>query len=305
LVGPYNPVAGPPETYRRILVCGHFNGNHKPECARRIVENLARRAYRRPVTGAEVEELMRLVSMTRKEGDSFDQGIRVALQAILMSPNFLFRIERDPEGGAHRISEYELASRLSYFLWSSMPDEKLLRAADSKTLFQPAILESQVRRMLQDPKSNALTESFGEQWLNLRLLDRKKPDAAHFPLVDDELLDAMRRETNLFVGAVIREDRSILDLVDGKFTFVNGPLARYYGIPGVNGEAFKRVELDGGQRSGLVTQASILTLSSYATRTSPVLRGKWVLDNLLGTPPPPPPGDVPALEESSIGSSAS
>jgi hypothetical protein len=305
IIGPYHPVAGPPESYKRILICGHLHGNHQPDCARRIVGNLARHAYRGPVTEAETDELMRLVSIVSKEKDSFDEGIRVALQAILMSPNFLFRIERDPGPGIRRINEYEFASRLSYFLWSSMPDEELFRAAAAKTLFQPDVLGAQLQRMVRDPKANALVENFGGQWLNLRQLDRKKPDAGRFPAVDDELLDAMRRETNLFMAAVVREDRSILDLIDGKFTFVNGPLARYYGIGGVNGEEFQRVALDGEQRSGILTQASILTLSSYATRTSPVLRGKWVLETLLGSPPPAPPADVPALEESGLGSNAS
>jgi Protein of unknown function (DUF1592)/Protein of unknown function (DUF1588)/Protein of unknown function (DUF1585)/Protein of unknown function (DUF1587)/Protein of unknown function (DUF1595)/Planctomycete cytochrome C len=309
IIGPYNPTSAPPDSYRQILICGHVDGRHKPECARRIVENLARRAYRRPVAQQELDELTGLVELVRREGDSFQEGIRVALQAILTSPNFLFRIERDPEprgrAGAYLLSEHELASRLSYFLWSSMPDEELLRAADERMLRKPAFLEAQARRMLQDPKSSALVENFAEQWLNLRLLGRKKPDPARFPMVDDELLDAMRRETNLFVGAVIHEDRSILDFLDGRFTFVNGPLARHYGISGVKGEEFQRVELDGERRGGLVTQASILTLSSYATRTSPVIRGKWVLENLLGTPPPPPPADVPPLDESSVGSTAS
>ncbi len=233
--------------------------------------------------------------------------MRVSLQAILMSPNFLFRIERDPVGGAgaYRLNDYELASRLSYFLWSSMPDDELLRAAGRGTLRQPGILEAQVRRMLDDPKAGALADNFAAQWLSLRLLDRRKPDAERFPTVDDELLDAMRRETLMFVTALIREDRSILEVIDGRFTFLNGPLARHYGIKGIDGEEFQRVSLQGDERSGIVTQGSILTLSSYATRTSPVLRGKWVLENLLGTPPPPPPADVPPLEEANLGTAAS
>lgn len=224
-----------------------------------------------------------------------------------MSPNFLFRIERDPVGGAgaYRLNDYELASRLSYFLWSSMPDDELLRAAGRGTLRQPGILEAQVRRMLDDPKAGALADNFAAQWLSLRLLDRRKPDAERFPTVDDELLDAMRRETLMFVTALIREDRSILEVIDGRFTFLNGPLARHYGIKGIDGEEFQRVSLQGDERSGIVTQGSILTLSSYATRTSPVLRGKWVLENLLGTPPPPPPADVPPLEEANLGTAAS
>src|SRR5207247_1979875 len=180
-------------------------------------------------------------------------------------------------------------SRLSYFLWSSMPDDELFQRAEEQRLHDPAVLNAQVQRMLRDPKSAARVEKFGEQWLNLRLMDRTKPDSGRFLSVDDELLDAMRQETLLFVGAVVHENRSILDFIDGRFTFVNGPLARYYGIKGVDGEAFQRVELDGVQRSGIVTQGSVLTIASYSTRTSPVLRGNWVLDNLLGSGPPPPP----------------
>jgi hypothetical protein len=275
------------------------------------VENLARRAYRRPPAEPELQPLLKLVALAQKHGDSLEEGVRLSLQAVLMSPNFLFRIERDPAGtaGAYRLTDHELASRLSYFLWSSMPDDALLRAADRGTLHQPAILEAQVRRMLESPKSDALSDNFAAQWLNLRLLDRKKPDAARFPTVDDELLDAMRRETLMFVTALIREDRSILEFIDGQFTFLNGPLARHYGVKGIDGEEFQRVSLrsnpSGAQRSGIVTQASILTLSSYATRTSPVLRGKWLLENLLGTPLPPPPAEVPPLEEANLGTAAS
>src|SRR5438105_3055116 len=246
-----------------------------------------------------------------------------------MSPNFLFRIERDPafapaspraEAGpkagkptltqsakvaAYPVTDYELASRLSYFLWSSMPDDELMQAAARQTLRQPAVLDAQLQRIMRDPKSQALIDNFAGQWLNLRLMDRKKPDAQKFNIVDDELLDAMRQETMLFVGAVVHENRSILDFIDGRFTFVNGLLARYYGIKGVDGEAFQRVELDGVQRSGIVTQGSVLTIASYSTRTSPVLRGKWVLDNLLGAGPPPPPAGVPALVEADLGTAAS
>jgi hypothetical protein len=291
--GPYNPSPAPPESRKQIFVCN----TRTPECASKIIGTLARRAYRRPVTAQEKDELVRLAALVRKNGDSFDESIRVALQAILMSPNFLFRPERD--------DPHDLASRLSYFLWSSMPDDALMRDADAGTLRNPAVFEAQVRRMMADPKSNALIDNFVGQWLGLRLMDKKKPDPAHFPTVDDELLDAMRQETTLFARAVMREDRSVLDFVDGRFTFANGPLARFYGIPGVDGETFQRVELDGAQRGGIMTQGAILTLSSYATRTSPVIRGKWVLENLLGTPPPPPPPDVPALEEKNIGTTAS
>ena len=308
IVGPYQPSHAPAQSYGRIFICGHAPGRHNAQCARRVVENLARRAYRRPPSERELEPLLKLVALAQKQGDSLEEGVRVSLQAMLMSPNFLFRIERDPVGaaGAYRLNDHELASRLSYFLWSSMPDDELLRAADRGTLRQPGMLEAQVRRMLDDPKASALADNFAAQWLNLRLLDRKKPDAERFPTVDDELLDAMRRETLMFVTAVIREDRSILEFIDGRFTFLNGPLARHYGIKGIDGEEFQRVSLQtDGERGGIVTQGSILTLSSYATRTSPVLRGKWVLENLLGTPLPPPPAEVPPLEEANLGTAAS
>jgi hypothetical protein len=300
--GPFNPSSAPPPTRQRIFVCT----GQSAACASQIVSKLARRAYRRPVAAQEQDELMRIVTLVRKNGDSFDESIRVALQAMLMSPNFLFRVERQVAGsGAVPIEAHDLASRLSYFLWSSMPDDELMQAADSGTLEKPAGFNEQFRRMLADPKSDALIENFVAQWLGLRLLDRRKPDPAHFPTVDDELLDAMRQETMLFARAIMREDRSILDFLDGRFTFVNGPLTRFYGIPAVDGEAFQRVELDGEKRGGILTQGSILTLSSYATRTSPVLRGKWVLENLLGTPPPAPPQVVPPLEEKNLGVAAS
>jgi len=252
--------------------------------------------------------MMDLFAQVRKS-DSFEEAIRVVTEAILISPHFLFRIERDPAArsgdGSYELNDYELASRLSYFLWSSMPDDELFRAAEQKQLRSAPAVRAQVQRMLADPKASALVANFGEQWLNLRLMDRTKPDAAKFGAVDDELLEAMRRETRLFIGAVFRENRSVLDFIDGRFTFVNGPLARYYGIPGIDGEAFQRVELDGEQRSGIVTHASILSISSYATRTSAVLRGKWVLDTLLGAAPPPPPDGIPPLVEKDLGTAAS
>jgi Protein of unknown function (DUF1592)/Protein of unknown function (DUF1588)/Protein of unknown function (DUF1585)/Protein of unknown function (DUF1595) len=258
-----------------------------------------------------VQRLVSLVEDIRKQ-DSVEHGIRLAIESVLVSPHFLFRIEKESgamgatgAASAYEINDYELAARLSYFLWSSMPDEELFRLAGEKRLHDPAVLAQQTRRMLQDGKASALVKNFGEQWLNLRLMDRTKPDSEKFLSIDDELLDDMRRETLMFVGAVMREDRSILDFIDGRFTYVNGSLARYYGIAGVDGEQFQRVELDGRQRSGIMTQGSILTISSYATRTSPVLRGKWVLDNLLGVPPPPPPDNIPPLQDKDLGTAAS
>jgi hypothetical protein len=312
VLGVYNPAKTPPPGYNKIFICG----DQTPECAKQIVQNLATRAYRRPATAQETNRLVTLVNEVRRR-DSFEEAIRVAVQAVLMSPNFLFRIEKDPDGlsrrsgdaakadAAYPISDHELAARLSYFLWSSMPDDELFTLAAAKRLREPGVLDAQVKRMLGDAKAETLAKNFGEQWLNLRLMDRKKPDAAKFSRVDDELLDAMRQETLLFIDEVIRKDRSILDFIDGRFTYLNGPLARFYGVQGIDGEAFTRVELDGEQRSGIVTQGSVLTISSYANRTSPVIRGKWVLENLLGSAPPPPPDNIPPLEEANLGEAAS
>jgi hypothetical protein len=298
-MGPYNPSDARPASYKNIFICS----GHDAACALRIVESLERRGYRRPPAEAETQRLLKLVALVQKEGDSFEEGIRIALQSILVSPAFLFRIERDPAAvaGNYFLNDYELASRMSYFLWSTMPDEELLKLADQHKLGQREVLETQVLRMLRDPKAANLVDDFATQWLDLRALDRKKPDALKFPTVDDELLGDMRRETQLFVGEIFRDDRNLHDIIKGKFTYVNGPLARYYGIPGVDGFNFRRVSLEGTDRGGILTQASILTLTSYATRTSPVIRGKWVLENMLGAAPPPPPPDVPALEATNPG----
>ena len=308
IIGPFHASSEPPQSYRRIFVCGHGRDSHRSDCGRKVVSNLLHRAWRRAVTSEEVDAKLRLAALAEKEGDSFEEGIRLALEAILASPEFLFRSERPPasEGkGTQAINDHELASRLSYFLWSSMPDNELRRAADDKILRRPGVLDAQVRRMLADDKASNLVENFAAQWLQLRNLGRTKPDPGRFPSVDDELLDAMKRETGLFVEAIIREDRSILDLIDAPFTFLNGPLARHYGVAGITGEEFRRVSLDGEQRSGLLTQGAILTVSSYPTRTSPPVRGKWVLENLLGSAPPPPPPDIPVLDESKLGSTVS
>jgi len=307
VVGPMGVAPKSPPGYSKIFICGNA-GRYSSACEYQIVTNLMLRAYRRPLTNAEIGKMIDLADQVRKR-DSFEEAIRVVTEAVLISPNFLFRIERDPNpvaaAASYEINDFELASRLSYFLWSSMPDEELFRLAEQRRLRTPEVLNAQVQRMLADPKASTLAENFGEQWLNLRLMDRTKPDAARFGSVDDELLEAMRRETRLFIGAVFRENRSVLDFIDGRFSYLNGPLARYYGIDGIDGEAFQRVDLDGEQRSGIVTQASILSISSYATRTSPVLRGKWVLDTLLGTAPPPPPDGIPPLVEKDLGTAAS
>lgn len=301
IVGPYDPSANPPASYRKIFTCGHPPGKHESACARRSVEALMERAYRRPATPDEVSRKMRLVEMAAADGETVEEGVRLALEAVLVSPQFLFRVEKDSgAAGARRVNDLELASRLSYFLWASMPDEELLRTAKENRLHLPDVLNKQVRRMMADAKARNLVDNFAAQWLQLRSLGRTKPDPVRFPTVDDELLDAMRQETSLFVEAMIREDRSILDFIDAPFTFLNGPLARHYGMQGVSGEEFRRIALDGTQRSGLLTQGAILTVSSYPTRTSPPVRGKWVLENLLGAAPPPPPPDAPVLNESEL-----
>ncbi len=300
---------GKTASYRRIFVCGHRVGKHEPSCAGRILEPLARRAYRRPVAPEEVDDLVSLVDLAQSRGDSFEDGVRVALQAILVSPKFLFRLERDPPSSDRKgrpVSHLELASRLSYFLWSSMPDEQLLGLAEQGRLHDRAVLHAEVKRMLADPKSEAFVESFAGQWLQTRNLDVVKPDADLFPEFDHHLREAMRTETRMFFDAVLREDRSVLEFLDGRFTFLNERLARHYDIEGVSGPAFRRYDWeDDAERSGVLTQASVLTVSSYPNRTSPVIRGKWILENLLNSPPPPPPPDTPALDEEGVGDSVS
>jgi mono/diheme cytochrome c family protein len=296
LRGPYiDAAAGLPESHRRVFICTE----HDNACAQKILRNFASKAWRRPVTDAELARLMRFVELAAREGDTFENGIQLAVKAMLVSPQFLFRAE--PEAGARALNGYELASRLSYFLWSTMPDDALFAAAADGSLTRPDVLAGQLRRMLADPKANALATNFAGQWLELRNLDSVSPDPERFPEWDADLREAMRRETLLFFSALLTEDRSILDLLDGKFSFLNERLARHYGIPDVTGRNFRRVELDGAQRSGVLTQASVLTVTSYPTRTSPVQRGLWVLENFLASPPPPPPADVPQLDEAKIG----
>jgi hypothetical protein len=245
---------------------------------------------------------MSYVSLVKNQGDSLNEGIATALQAILVSPNFLFRIEH----GSPAISDYELASRLSYFLWSSTPDAELLRLAGARQLKLPAVLDAQVRRMLKDVKSQALVENFAGQWLQFKNIDVLRPDGEKFPQFDEFVRDSMRRETELFIDNIFRNDGSILEILDADYTFLNERLARFYGIKGVTGPEFRRVDMSGTQRGGgILAQGSILTISSYSTRTSPVLRGKWILENLLNAPPPPPPPSVPALDDTQVGQSAS
>jgi hypothetical protein len=292
-----------PRARARIVIATPLQRG-KQEAARAVLRAFARRAYRRPVSAEEVQRLARFVDLAEKNGDDFEKGIRLALQATLVSPHFLFRIERDrPKAGVRGpgsgvrgfpISDYELASRLSYFLWSSMPDEDLFRLAGQQALRKD--MRNQVRRLLADPKSAAFVENFFGQWLQTRNLAAATPDPGAFPAFDDGLRAAMLRETELFLGAVIKEDRSILDFVGADFTFVNERLARHYGIPGVKGPEFRRVKLP-ASRSGILTQASVLTITSNPNRTSPVKRGKWVLETLLNAPPPPPPPDAGQLNE--------
>ncbi len=291
---------------KRLLACDPNSG---AACVEKILSTVARRLYRRPVTKAEAASLIRLVSLAKKNGDTVEQGVQIALQAMLVSPNFLFRIERDPDptdpSKVHRVSDIELASRLSYFLWSSAPDEELLQTAEKGVLHEPAVLEAQLKRMLNDRRSASLTQNFAGQWLEIRNLDSVKPDPDKFLSWGPELRNAMKTETQMFLNHILRENRPLSDLLDARYTFLNDRLARFYGIADVTGPEFRRVELPGDQRGGILTQASVLTVSSYPTRTSPTIRGRYILNNILGTPPPPPPPDVPALDASKVGSEVS
>ncbi len=297
-----------PESHRRILFTTPKNASDISRASHAIIERFASRAYRRPVGEGEIAKLMKLVDMAIQKGDSFERGIQLAAQAMLVSPQFLFRVELGSRSVStsgkvgettrvETIGDFELASRLSYFLWSSMPDDELWRAALDGSLRSADVLDKQVRRMLRDAKAQALVENFAGQWLQLRNLRSFNPDRGRFPSFDDKLREAMIRETELFFGAVMRGDSSILDFIDTDFTYLNERLARHYGISGVKGEQFRRVKLKGHERGGLITQASILCVTSNPTRTSPVKRGKWVLEQLLGTPPPPPPPNVPVLSD--------
>ena len=299
--GPYNPT-GMTETpsRRKIFVCRPDTVEQEEPCAREILSTLARRAYRRPLTDQDLQTLLDFYTVGVKKG-GFEEGIRRALARILVGPEFLFRMEFDPENVApdtpYPISDLELASRLSFFLWSSIPDDQLLDLAERGQLKDPVVLEREVRRLLGDVRSKALVINFGGQWLQLRQLRSVSPDPDTFPYFDDNLREAFGQETELFLESLIREDRSILDLLNADHTFVNERLARHYGIPNIYGSHFRRVVLTEEHRRGLLGKGSILTVTSYANRTSPVLRGKWVLDHILGTPPAPPPPNIPDLVE--------
>ncbi len=301
--GPFN-VTGVSdfESRARVFTCRPTSADEELPCATKIVKDLATRAYRRPATPEDLEGLMLFYDRARRGGD-FESGIRMATQAILTSPRFVFRFEQVPTnvraGQSYRINDVELASRLSYFLWSAPPDTELLTAAIQGTLKDPLVLEKQVQRMLSDPHSESLSTKFGYQWLHLADLDGINPDSSYYPDYDQNLADSMKREVELFFDSIVREDRNVLDLLTANYTFVNGRLARHYSIPNLTGSQFRRIELAEDYRRGLLGKAAILTLTSVPDRTSPVYRGKWVMSVLFGTPPPPPPPTVPKLEETS------
>ncbi len=300
--GPYEPARGiDTPSRRRIFVCHPTRRADEDRCARSNLSTVARRAYRRPLAERDIQTLTRFYRAARGAG-SFEDGIQGALEQILVAPEFLFRIERDPSGvgagTAYQVSDLELASRLSFFLWSSLPDDELLQVAAERRLEDPAILERQVRRMLADQRSRALVDNFAAQWLELRRLATAAPNPELFPEFDENLREAFQRETELFVASQLREDRPVMDLLTANYTFVNERLAQHYGIPNVFGTRFRRVTFDKNTpRGGLLGHGGILMVTSYGNRTSPVIRGKWMLDNIFGTPPPPPPPNVPALSE--------
>ena len=300
VIGPYAATgAGDTPSRRRIFVCHPAAPSEEESCGKQILATFARRAYRRPVTDADLRMPLKLFEAARA-GEGFEAGIERGLRALLISPEFLFRVEQDPANiapnSAYPLTDLELASRLSFFLWSSIPDDELLDLAIGGKLKEPRTLEKQVRRMLRDSRSESLVNNFADQWLYLRNLETIIPDAREFPDFDDNLRQAMRRETELFFESIMREDRNVMDLLSANYTFLNERLAKHYGIPNVYDSYFRRVSFDANSvRGGLLGQGSILTLTSYADRTSPVIRGKWVLTNLVGSPPPSPPPNVPPL----------
>ncbi len=299
--GPFEPTGvGMTPAREKIYVCQPKTAAEETPCAREIFASLARRAFRRPVQDADLDRLMAFYDEGFQEA-GFDAGIQRGLERLLVSPSFLFRIEREPAGAApgtsFEISDLELASRLSFFIWSSIPDDELLNIAIDGRLHEPEALSAQVHRMLADERSKALVDNFAAQWLMLPDLPDRRPDHLLYRDYDQSLVSAFQRETELFLDSILRSDRSVLDLIDADYTFVNERLAEHYGIPNIVGAHFRRVQFpDGDPRGGLLGQGSILTITSYPTRTSPVLRGKYVLENLLASPPPPPPPNVPALD---------
>jgi len=311
VVGPYEQPKGPSQESLKKIFGGPGLRPLYASGVREIIGRLARRAYRRPVTDREVDDLVKLVAMAQQDGESVEEGLSLAIQQMLISPYFLFRVEHSPgeasagQSVAQPITQHELATRLSYFLWSSMPDDELLRLADEQKLRDPELLEAQVRRMLQDARALALVENFGGQWLQTRALESRLPDRNKFLEYTEYTRMSIKKETDLFFEHVLREDRSILDFIDANYTFLNQRLADFYNIPGVKGHEFRKVDLTGTRRGGVWTQASVLIVSSYPHRTSPVLRGKWLLENLLNAPTPPPPPNVPSLDETELGKAVS
>jgi hypothetical protein len=298
--GPYRATGrGETPSRARIFVSRPTTPNDEEPAARAILSNLTRRAFRRPTTESDIQPLLAFYKRGRAERD-FDHGIEKALTALLMSPDFLFRIEPDPRGAppgtVYRLSDHELASRLSFFLWSSIPDEELLGLADQGKLKDPAVLAHQVRRLLDDSRSQSLVSNFVGQWLQLRNLATLKPDPETFSEFDESLRRSFQQETEMFFESILREDRSVLDLLDANYTYLNQRLAEHYGVPKIYGSQLRRVAVTDPNRGGLLGQGSILAVTSYPNRTSVVQRGRWILDNLLGTPPPPAPGDVPELK---------
>ena len=299
--GPYNATSATDlRSWQSVFVCRPASAQEEGSCARTILSTLARRAYRRPIVDADVAALMRFYQAGRDKGD-FDAGIAAAIERILVDPEFLFRIERPPAnlaaGMPYRLSDLELASRLSFFLWSSVPDDELLRAASDGQLKDPRTLQQQIGRMLADERSQALLDNFAGQWLWQRNMRTHAPDTNIFPEFDENLREAFQTETQLFLESQLREDRPVTELLTADYTFVNERLARHYGFEGVYGSHFRRVTQPDTRRAGLLGQGSVLTVTSYAHRTSPVVRGKWLLENILGAPPPPPPANIPALRE--------
>jgi hypothetical protein len=306
IAGPYNPSGiGDTPSRRRIFVCTPAKADEQEPCARQILSTLARRAYRRPVTPKDVDTLLTFYKTGRQSktrDGSFDAGVQMAIERMLVDPDFLFRLEREPAGlsagSVYRLNDLELASRISFFLWSSIPDDQLIDLAARGRLRTPGVLEQQVRRMLADPRARALVDNFAGQWLVLRNVRGVAPDTELFPDFDENLRAAFQQETELFFASQLQDDRSIVELLTADYTFLNERLARHYGIPGVYGNHFRRVTLrNNQQRGGLLSQGSVLTVTSHPNRTSPVLRGKWILENILGTPPPPPPPEVPSLPD--------
>jgi Protein of unknown function (DUF1592)/Protein of unknown function (DUF1588)/Protein of unknown function (DUF1585)/Protein of unknown function (DUF1587)/Protein of unknown function (DUF1595)/Planctomycete cytochrome C len=310
ITGPYHAEGhGDSPSRRRIFVREPKDAGEEEDCARRILAAVMRRAYRGRVDDDDLQKPIELYRQARAEGD-FDAGVEIALSAVLVNPRFLFRIENDPADvaphSAYRVPDVQLASRLSFFLWSSIPDDELLDLATRDELHTPEVLERQVRRMLADPRSRSLVNNFASQWLHLRNLESITPDLRLFPDFDDNLRQAFRRETELLFDEVVRDDRSVLDLLKSDHTYLNERLAQHYGIPHIYGSQFRRVLVgEDGVRGGLLRHGSVLTVTSYATRTSPVIRGKWILENILGTPPPPPPANVPALKDNTVSSALS